>query len=65
MLVLIFYIVKYTYYIVDFSIFILINCTKSNTIIIGRGIIVHNLPNSFKSMVTFEIGDNRELFILC
>lgn len=41
MLVLIFYIVKYGYYIVDFSIFILTNCTKSNTMIIGRGIIVH------------------------
>ena len=41
MLVLIFYIVKHDYYIVGFSAFILTNCTKSNTIIIGRAIIVH------------------------
>jgi len=41
MLVLIFYIVKHAYYIVGFSVFVLTNCTKINTIIISRAIIVH------------------------
>ena len=41
MLVLIFYIVKHAYYIVNFFVYILTNCTKSDTIIISRAIIVH------------------------